>query len=345
MAPRSLLPLDTAVIVNPYSGQFRTNKTKLDSFISAAKNLGTRVYCPNSYDGLNATALELRTADRIVIAGGDGTLMRTLTALDAALCPTTPSATMRDATASLSALPWPQIGVIPCGTAATIARNWGVRGSSDLVKTLAHCLELPRTATKRQQTLRVSTSLGQSTDAKATTQNASYVGCIAAAGLVSSFFEVYDSQGAGGYLHAAKIASKIIRDAFISGPLAEQILSPRPFELLLDGQSQGNGPWSLFCVSTVPDVAVHVLVNYRANESPEKLHVVASQLGPKELAKRTHKVLLGQPLGGQGAVDQLAKTITVRYPAPARFILDGDTLSVDSFSLRPGPSIDVVTPV
>ena len=71
------------------------------------------------------------------------------------------------------------------------------------------------------------------------------------------------------------------------------------------GTPQPSRAWSLVLASVVRDVGLGVRATYRAGESLDRFHVVASTLSPRGLATQVPRVLSGRPMRGAGhtAVD------------------------------------------
>jgi diacylglycerol kinase (ATP) len=264
-----------------------------------------------------ARALADRGSDLVLLSGGDGTFMAGVTALARAF--------------GEDKLPW--IGLLPGGTVATVARNWGMRG--DPVDLLRRILASRRDlrATPRP-TLRVEATTAAGAEAR--------IGFIFGAGLVARFFERYERDGARGYPAAAKIVARIFAESFWDGAYARSVLDPQPCSLEVDGRALAPRAWSLICAAVVRDLGMHMLVTYRAGEDPDRPHLVASPLPSRALGPRAGRVLAGRSIGGPGHFDDLISELVVRFPEAAPYVLDGDTLRAETIRLRAGPLLHVV---
>ncbi len=230
----------------------------------------------------------------------------------------------------------PKLGLLPLGTVGTIARNFGPRGNVD--ELLAEWLSSPAhlRVVPRPSLLVRSTWDGVETER---------VGFIVGAGLVAQFFEEYEARGAGGTLLAAQIVARVFAESFRGGPLAAKILTPTPCELTIDGSRQGNHGVSLFLASVVRDLGLSMKVCYRAGESPDRFHIVASSLPPGELGPRAPLVMMGRRIGGHQHVDTLASNVALRFSrGEGRFVLDGDLFCAEHFTVEPGPIVPIVGP-
>jgi diacylglycerol kinase family enzyme len=278
------------------------------------------VHATSHVDELGAICEQIahHSSDLVVLSGGDGSFMAGVTALSRAFGPRS----------------LPRIALLPGGTVATVARNFGSKGSP--VVLLEQLLSSPRAcATVRSATLRVRQTLGAETIER--------IGFIFGTGLVARFFDVYYSDGGHGYGGAARIAARIFVDSFYGGPYARRVLTPMPCTIDTDGKRLDGRAWSLVCAAVVRDLGIGMKVNYRAGEDLERVHLVASQLSPHALGPRAPLVLLGKPIGGQGHVDELVHSFDVRFSPDGPYVLDGDILRATEISVSAGPQIDVVT--
>ncbi|HEY4117393.1 MAG TPA: diacylglycerol kinase family protein, partial [Byssovorax sp.] len=222
-----------------------------------------------------AGRLAARGTDAVILSGGDGSFMAGATALARAF--------------GDGALP--RLGLLPGGTVATVARNWGMRG--DPAELLARLLDAGDAAAHTErQTLRVM-ARGASGEAHMR------VGFIFGTGLVASFFDVYYDGGARGYGASAKIVARIFVESFVGGPLAKKILTPLPCTIDVEGATLAPRAFSLVCASVIKDLGIGMKVTYRGGDDPERVHLVASSLPPNDLGPRVFRVLAGASIGGR----------------------------------------------
>ncbi len=275
-----------------------------------------------------------RGTDLVVLSGGDGSFMAGVTALARAF--------------GERALP--PLALLPGGTVATVARNWGMTGDpSVLLQRIVRDLRGRRSGGAiggaiRRPTLRV----------RATTHDGEEerLGFIFGTGLVASFFDVYYQRGGDGYGAAARIVARVFVESFYGGAYARRVLAPLPCTVEVEGRPLLPRAWSLICASAVRDLGIHMQVTYRAGEDLDRPHLVASALPPRELGPRAPLVLAGRRIGGKDHFDDLVRDFTVRFGAQASgtstgdgpYILDGDPLRALEVRVSAGPPIDVFTP-
>ena len=303
------------LVLNPHARLYQRRPDLVERMRQRVKGR-CAVHVTHTLAELDDLAAELarRGTDLVLLSGGDGSLMAGVSALERAF-----------GDGQL-----PVVAPIPGGTAGTVARNWGAHG--DPARCLERLLEGPRRLTERPSLQIEALHAGKLSRR---------LGFIFGTGLVASFFGLYYEHGAPGYLGAAALVSRIFLESFVGGPVASRVLQPLPCTLEVDGQVQTPSAWSLICAAVVPNLGIHMLVTYRAAEDPERPHLIASPLPPRDLGPRAPLVLAGRCIGGEGHVDRLAESFTVRFPSVGPFVLDGELLEASEVRVRAGPILTV----
>lgn len=298
------------IVVNPNAGQLRRG-----ALLPAIRDLAQRratVQVTQTLCELHQVARELAKTrpDIVAFCGGDGSFMAGVTALSAAYAGT----------------PLPTLAFVPAGTVGTVARNWG--GSRAALKQLGSLLEPsgPRDV-QVKPCLRV------------TAGGREQIGFTFGTGLVARFFERYEAAGAGGLGPALGIVSRVFWGSFWSDAYSRSVLDPLPCRLSADGRPLPAAAYSLIVCSVLRDLGLHLRVTYRAEEDPERLHLVASSQPPRQLGPQAWRVLLGKPLVGGAGFDELVGSFTVEFTAGGAYILDGDRFVADRVEVRPGPQL------
>lgn len=302
------------VIVNTTARRYAARPRLLDRVRRACDGVAA-VHATAAVADLDAAsrAIAARGSDLVLLSGGDGTFMSGVTALARAFGEDR----------------LPRIGLVPGGTVATVARNWGVTGDPDVV--LARILRAPeRLRAEARPTLRVRAG------------GEERIGFIFGTGLVAKFFDVYYADGARGYAGAARIVARIFAESFYDGPFARRVLDPMPCTIEVEGRRLDPPAWSLVCASVVRDLGIHMLVTYRAAEDPARPHLVASPLRSRALGPRAPLVLAGKRIGGPGHFDDLVREFTVRFPSEGAYVLDGDVLRASEVRVSAGPVLQIV---
>ena len=258
-------------------------------------------------DEVSRTLAKRRTT-RVVLAGGDGSYMAGVTSLARAFGETS----------------LPEIALAPGGTVSTVARNWGTRG------TMASCAG---------RVVRASILGAGRVDRHPTLRVDDNIGFIFGAGLVATFFDEYYAAPRQGYVGAARSVGRIFAGSFVGSALAQRVLTPQPCELVVDGVVGAPRAWSLITASVVRNLGLHMLVTYRAGTALDRVHVVASPLGPMALGPQMPLVLAGRRLLGRDHVDTLARELIVRFPSEKSYVLDGEILRAREVRVSAGPTL------
>ncbi len=252
--------------------------------------------------------------DRVALCGGDGTFMAGLTAL---------------ARAGLH--PLPPLALIPAGTVATTARQWGAGG--ELLATVDRFLRLGADfPTDEHASLRV------------VADGVVRHGFTFGSGLVARFFERYEAGGAGGLTAAGLIFARTFLGSLVDDAYARQLLDPLPCRLVVDGRLLEPRAYSLVVCSVLRSVGLGLHVTHRASEDPERPHLVASALPARRLGPQAPRVLLGRSLDDPGGVDDLVSEFRLRFPPgeSGPHVLDGDLFRAREVQVSAGPRIAVV---
>ncbi|WP_394829905.1 diacylglycerol/lipid kinase family protein [Pendulispora albinea] len=254
----------------------------------------------------------------VVLAGGDGSYMSGISALERAF----------------GDRPLPRIALAPGGTVATVARNWGLRGPTEpYAARLLDAIAAGSVDTTQRPTLRVRDERG-----------GDRIGFIFGTGLVSRFFDEYYASPHQGYAGAARIVARIFAGSLAGGKLARKVLSPVPCTLTVDGEPQKATAYSLVVASVVRNLGLSMRVLYRAGDDPSRVHLVASPLGAGQLGPQMPLVLAGKPLRGRDHVDTLAGSFRVTFTGDHdAYVLDGDMLRGRWVEVTAGPSLNLLT--
>ncbi|MFO0677223.1 MAG: diacylglycerol kinase family protein [Polyangiaceae bacterium] len=263
-----------------------------------------------------AKAMVADPPEVLVVAGGDGTAM----------------ATVSELVRCFKKKHLPRIALFPGGTVCTVARNWGMGPSrAGYGKSLVEALRSGGVRTLPRATLTV-------------TEPSRLVrtGFILATGFVSNFFEAYYEDGKADLASAARLAMKLSMGAAFGTSFATKLLAPVPMSLTIDGEATPHRSFSVLVASVVKDVGLGVKLTYRGGERTDRFHVVGTAASSRGLASEVTNVMRGRPLDDAGRVDVLAEEAIVRFGRDDRFVLDGELLAAKEIRVTPGPVLDVV---
>jgi diacylglycerol kinase family enzyme len=262
----------------------------------------------------SAAERALEGASYVVLCGGDGTYLSSVTALADAF---------RDA-------PLPPVVFARGGTVSVVAKNWCP--DTDVIGVARRVAERPHSFRfVERPTLRVTAADGTGR-----------VAFTFGTGLVANFFVEYERDGARGNRAAAVIAARAFVESILGGPYADRILSPLPCRITVDGAELSPQAWSLVVASVLEDVGIGMRVTHQAGTDPDRPHLVASPLPPRRLGPQWTRVVRGLPLRGDGNFDGLARSFRVDFPSDeGPFVLDGDTFHSAHVTVGAGPRLRV----
>ncbi len=258
-----------------------------------------------------AQELAVRPPSRLLLCGGDGTYLESLSALHRAF----------------GTLSLPPVAFVPAGTVNLAARSLHGRRSLEAVleRALSHAAQI-----QSHPTLRVSAEGGPER-----------VAFTFGTGLVARFFQRYTAEGARGIPAAAGIVARVFFDAWREGAYARSVLEPLPCKLQVDGIDQRAEAHSLLIASTLGELGLHLRVTYRAGEDFSRPHLVATDLPPRRLAPQLGRVLRGAPLRG-ATFDGLVRDFVVRFEGQGPYVLDGDLHVAQRVQICAGPILRVL---
>ncbi len=298
-----------AILVNPAARRLQRAPRLLDA-IRALAGTSADVIVPDSLPGLESAAREIvhRGVESLLLVGGDGTYMTALSALDRAR----------------GVHPLPAVALANAGTMGTVSRGLG--GSRSTLRAVRAFCERRAPTIAAQPTLRAVCDDGSSR-----------VGFIFATGLVARFFEKYDAAG-GGVLAAASIAARLFAGGLVGTRYAADALAPMPGRVSVDGRQLEPRAWGVIVSSVLEDVGLHIRATYRGGEDPMRPHVMATPIGPRQLALNFPRVLAGRSVIGSGTFDGLVERFQLDFGEnPGPWIFDGDTIRSRTVELSAGP--------
>jgi diacylglycerol kinase family enzyme len=296
------------IIANPRSGANRRNPRRLDRIRELLGDRGT-LLCPDGLDALTTTAEQLAEQDIEVlgICGGDGTIHQVMTALLAAYG---------------EERPLPIIALLKAGTMNTIARNVGVRAGAE--KLLARLLDGPPLPIT-ERTLMIT--------------GEERAGFIFGNAGIAHFLEAYYDGGANP-LTAAVLLIRAVASALVGGSFAAGLFRHCQMDLIVDGEPVSANQFTTLGVATVADLGFSFRPFYAAPTSPGRIQLIGIGCTPFRFATAIPTIRLARPIQRDDVIDHLGKTITLTFPEPLSYTIDGDLYPpCPSIVLRAGPQI------
>mgnify|MGYP007045316953 CR=1 FL=1 len=114
--------------------------------------------------------------------------------------------------------------------------------------------------------------------------------------------------------------------------------------LCCDGETLSADRFTTLGVATVADLGFGFRPFYAAPSHPGHLQLIGIGCTPFQFAAAVPTIRLARPIQREDVVDQLAKTVKMRFAEPLGYPLDGDLSPPrQSITLRAGPAIRFVT--
>jgi diacylglycerol kinase family enzyme len=314
-----------AVIVNPRSRANRRNPRIAAEFQTIVGERG-RVFAPKSIEELDALAIELRQAAPAVIAvhGGDGTLHKTVTALDRVF----------------GAAPLPPIALLCGGTMNVVATSLAIRERPAVfLRAIVDAAGEGRSLdTIRRRCLRIGDELG----------------FLFGSGLPANFLTEYYAPGDYGPRRAAWLLARAFFSALWHGPFVRKLFKRFEGSVRVDGTLLERTAFVGLMAGTVREVGLGFKLVHRADDDPERFGVLAMHSAVLPLALDLWAVQHGRGIAPSRAFSAVASQMDVHSKNGAMaYTIDGDlyrtheavtiSLGPPNLFLRP-PSALIVRP-
>jgi len=304
------------VVVNPHAGQNRRAGARVQRFTDLVGGDGV-VRATGSLDEMEALAQDLRARaiDVLAICGGDGSFFHTLSAMVRAY----------------GAAPLPHFLPLRAGSMNTLARSVGWRRGSPervLARTLAdYRAGRPFTLTERHLI----------------DVNGTHHGFMVGAGAIVSCLQVYYGGVGRGPAAAARLFARGALSAMAHTNLARGILQPVEADIDCDGERVPHRRFNVIYASTITDIGLGFQATYLATRKRGFFHLLAGRLRAGQLVRRLRRLRRGWPLEIDSLYDNLAQRVTVEFPAPTHYMIDGDVLgAVRRLELVTGPRLTII---
>ena len=304
------------IIINPNAKKNNKIENRKDRFSKIVGDNGI-VYQTDKMDEIDLTCRKLikQNVALVGICGGDGTNHLVSTSL---------IKEYQNAGVDL-----PPIHLLEGGSMNTIRWNLGIRGAAE--ETLSGIIEKLRSEDKFE-TINV-----------AILKVNEFYGFIFGNGYASYFLEeYYNSNIDSGPARAAQIVGRFIWSAIMRGKLVKKVLSQYKAEFLIDQKPAGLESYGLVLAGTLPAIGLMFKPLYRANESLDHFHLIASSFKAIQLVKQVNKLFSGKKLKGENHIDTLASEVIICTAEPLIYQLDGELYKEKEVKISMGPVLEMV---
>lgn len=252
------------------------------------------------------------------IAGGDGTIMRVLTAMRKVYEPSY----------------YPYIALLKGGNVNRITKHLEINGNP--VTILEKLLRLYNQAVingkqfpfRYQKTLLIDDN---------------YVCTMFGTGLAGRFFEEYYKGGGVGIAKAGTLLWKFAGGGLLGTPFAKRVLSGIGASITIDGNQLPYDKYTIIGASTIRDVGLGIKAFYRADAVPDTFHFLATKLDINSLAKQLPSVVLRNlPMKGKDNNDFVCREVDIKLDEPFPWVIEGDVYYDPEINIKIGPLLKVI---
>jgi len=301
-----------AIIANPNARRNREWPLDAQQLRKAAP--GAEILETRSPEELAGVAKAVK-ADRprvIAIAGGDGTVTHTVTALASAL-----------------GNDLPPLALLGGGAYDSLAPLGGKGGAEDRLRRLSEALASgTELQVEQRDTLRVEGRCGFRFGV----------------GLPVRFIEAIYATGSSGPLASTRLLARALWSSIKFGPFARKLYAPMDLRVQLDGEEWPRIEiYGLVC-SSVAEAGLHLRPFRRATEQPGAFQVLGLTAGPRQFALELPRLLLGLPARRDRLLEGVGEKLELSARAPLPWLLDGEIYSSRSGRLTVGlgPRVSLV---
>jgi diacylglycerol kinase family enzyme len=301
-----------AIIANPNARRNREWPLAAQQLRKAAP--GAVILETRSAEDLTAAAKALK-ADRprvLAIAGGDGTVTHTVTALAGAM-----------------GNDLPPLALLGGGAYDSLAPLGGKGDAEDRLRRLSEAvasgIEL---RFEQRDTLRVDGRCGFRFGV----------------GLPVRFIEAIYASGSSGPITSTRLLARGFWSSLTAGPFARKLYAPMDLRVRLDDEEWPRIEiYGLVC-STVAEAGLGLRPFRRATEQPGAFQALGLTAGPRKFALELPRLLFGLPARRDRLLEGVGEKMELSGRAPLSWLLDGEIYSSKNgkLSIAVGPRVSLV---
>ena len=319
-----------AIIANPNARRNREWPLAAQQLRKAAP--GARLFETRNADELSKTAQAL-AAERprvIAIAGGDGTVTHTVTALSRAMDGKLPP-----------------LSLLGGGAYDSLAPLGGGGDAEVRLKRLSEALASGNELkTVERDTLRVTEepALPATGGGRSPEHLIGRCGFRFGVGLPVRFVEAIYAGGNSGPWASTRILLKTLLSSLTMGPFARKLYAPMDLRVRLDDEEWPPVPiYGLVC-STVNEAGLRLRPFRRATEQPGAFQALGLTAGPRAFALELPRLLIGRHARPDRLIEGVGERLELSARAPLSWFLDGeiDSSATGRLTVTLGPRVSLV---
>jgi diacylglycerol kinase family enzyme len=262
-----------------------------------------------------AKAIAAENPKVLAIAGGDGTVTHTVTAL------------------ALAMKPLPQLALLGGGAFDSLAPLGGKGAAEDRLR-------------------RVSVALASGTSLEVTERDTlcvssheaeSRCGFRFGVGLPLRFIQAIYATGSTGAWTSARLLARAFASSLSAGPLARQLYAPMDLRVRFDGEEWPPVAIYGIVAASVNEAGLGFKPFRRATEQPGAFQALGLTAGPRQFALELPRLLAGLPARRDRLIEGVGEKLELISAAPLAWFLDGEIYTAArNLTVGLGPRVSLV---
>jgi len=248
----------------------------------------------------------------VAIAGGDGTVTHTVTALAEAMDGELPP-----------------LALLGGGAYDSLAPLGGKGDAEDKLKRIAEALASgTELAIEQRDTLRIEKRCGFRFGV----------------GLPVRFIEAVYAAGGAGPWSSTRLLLRALGSSLAAGEFARKLYAPMDLRVGFDGEEWPRVPIYGVVCATVAEAGLGLRPFRRATEQPGAFQALGLTAGPRQFALELPRLLLGRHARRDRLLEGVGEKLELSGRAPLQWFLDGEiyTSSTDKLAVTLGPRVSLV---
>jgi diacylglycerol kinase family enzyme len=256
----------------------------------------------------------------IAIAGGDGTVTHTVTALWQAMDGQLPP-----------------LSLLGGGAYDSLAPLGGRGDAENRLRRLSEAVASGgELKTVERDTLRVAPEGAPANDGRC--------GFRFGVGLPVRFIEAIYATGSTGPWASTRVLARVVASSISMGPLARKLYAPMDLRVRLDDDEWPLVPIYGVVCSSVAEAGLGLKPFRRATEQPGAFLAMGLTAGPRQFALELPRLLLGFPARRDRLIEGVGERLLLSARAPLSWLLDGEifTSATGKLTVSLGPRVSLV---
>lgn len=163
-------------------------------------------------------------------------------------------------------------------------------------------------------------------------------------GLPVRFIEAIYATGSNGPWASTRLLARVFASSLSAGPLSRRLYALMDLRVRFDGEEWPRVPiYGLIC-STVAEAGLGLRPFRRATEQPGAFQALGLTAGPRQFALELPRLLLGLPARRDRLIEGVGEKLELSARAPLGWLLDGEIYSsaTGKLTVSLGPRVSLV---